>query len=177
MSRSSCGSRPAEVPPIVCHVMFAVEISLRLFFRLTLIHERCRILVLLLIHPLGSLEVSFGSTLEVVYFPRLRSHVFWCICIFLCLLKVRLLLEWGAEVMVIDNKGKLPLHLVGQSASQKNRGKSEDIKKLLKSKMPDDDDQGEGLLAQRTIFQRALTRFNQCRHGPMQSLHDFWVVA
>lgn len=45
--------------------------------------------------------------------------------------------------MVIDNKGKLPLHLVGQSASQKNRGKSEDIKKLLKSKMPEDDDQGE----------------------------------
>lgn len=57
-------------------------------------------------------------------------------------LKVRLLLEWGAEVMVIDNKGKLPLHLVGQSASQKNRGKSEDIKQLLKSKMPEDDDQG-----------------------------------
>ncbi len=45
--------------------------------------------------------------------------------------------------MVIDNKGKLPLHLVGQSASQKNRGKSEDIKKLLKNKMPADDDQGE----------------------------------
>lgn len=44
--------------------------------------------------------------------------------------------------MVIDNKGKLPLHLVGQSASQKNRGKSEDIKKLLKSKMPEDDDEG-----------------------------------
>lgn len=44
--------------------------------------------------------------------------------------------------MVIDNKGKLPLHLVGQSASQKNRGKSEDIIKLLKSKMPEDDDQG-----------------------------------
>lgn len=56
--------------------------------------------------------------------------------------QVRLLLEWGAEVMVIDNKGKLPLHLVGQSASQKNRGKSEDIIKLLKSKMPEDDDQG-----------------------------------
>ena len=56
---------------------------------------------------------------------------------------MRLLLEWGAEVMVIDNKGKLPLHLVGQSASQKNRGKSEDIKKLLKSKMPEDDEQGE----------------------------------
>lgn len=53
-----------------------------------------------------------------------------------------MLLEWGAEVMVIDNKGKLPLHLVGQSASQKNRGKSDDIKKLLKSKMPADDDQG-----------------------------------
>lgn len=45
--------------------------------------------------------------------------------------------------MVIDNKGKLPLHLVGQSASQKNRGKSEDIKELLKSKMPEDDDQGK----------------------------------
>lgn len=44
--------------------------------------------------------------------------------------------------MVIDNKGKLPLHLVGQSASQKNRGKSEDIIKLLKSKMPEDDDEG-----------------------------------
>lgn len=57
-------------------------------------------------------------------------------------LKVRLLLEWGAQVMVIDNKGKLPLHLVGQSASQKNRGKSEDIKELLKNKMPADDDQG-----------------------------------
>ena len=61
--------------------------------------------------------------------------------------QVRLLLEWGAEVMVIDNKGKLPLHLVGQSASQKNRGKSEDIKKLLKNKMPTDDDQGENHLA------------------------------
>ena len=56
--------------------------------------------------------------------------------------KVRLLLEWGAEVMVIDNKGKLPLHLVGQSASQKNRGKSDEIIKLLKSKMPEDDDEG-----------------------------------
>lgn len=44
--------------------------------------------------------------------------------------------------MVIDNKGKLPLHLVGQSASQKNRGKSDDIKQLLKNKMPEDDDQG-----------------------------------
>lgn len=44
--------------------------------------------------------------------------------------------------MVIDNKGKLPLHLVGQSASQKNRGKSDDIIKLLKSKMPEDDDEG-----------------------------------
>ena len=44
--------------------------------------------------------------------------------------------------MVIDNKGKLPLHLVGQSASQKNRAKSDDIKKLLKSKMPEDDDEG-----------------------------------
>ena len=53
-----------------------------------------------------------------------------------------MLLEWGAEVMVIDNKGKLPLHLVGQSASQKNRGKSDDIIKLLKSKMPEDDDEG-----------------------------------
>lgn len=57
--------------------------------------------------------------------------------------KVRLLLEWGAEVMVIDNKGKLPLHLVGQSASQKNRGKSEDIKELLKNKMPEDDERGK----------------------------------
>lgn len=47
--------------------------------------------------------------------------------------------------MVIDNKGKLPLHLVGQSASQKNRGKSEDIIKLLKSKMPDDDDEGKAI--------------------------------
>ena len=64
------------------------------------------------------------------------------------MLQVRLLLEWGAEVMVIDNKGKLPLHLVGQSASQKNRGKSEDIKKLLKNKMPTDDDQGENQLAE-----------------------------
>lgn len=45
--------------------------------------------------------------------------------------------------MVIDNKGKLPLHLVGQSASQKNRGKRDDIIKLLKSKMPEDDDEGE----------------------------------
>lgn len=71
-------------------------------------------------------------------------------------LQVRLLLEWGAEVMVIDNKGKLPLHLVGQSASQKNRGKSEDIKKLLKNKMPADDDQGEirpaGIHAQVPLF-------------------------
>lgn len=48
--------------------------------------------------------------------------------------------------MVIDNKGKLPLHLVGQSASQKNRTKSDDIIKLLKSKMPEDDDQGDAPL-------------------------------
>lgn len=45
--------------------------------------------------------------------------------------------------MVIDNKGKLPLHLVGQSASQKNRGKSDDIIKLLKNKMPEDDHEGD----------------------------------
>lgn len=64
-------------------------------------------------------------------------------------IQVRLLLEWGAEVMVIDNKGKLPLHLVGQSASQKNRGKSEDIIKLLKSKMPEDDLDGEECMGPR----------------------------
>lgn len=64
--------------------------------------------------------------------------------------KVRLLLEWGAEVMVIDNKGKLPLHLVGQSASQKNRGKSDDIIKLLKSKMPEDDDEGGNCFSHQT---------------------------
>lgn len=51
--------------------------------------------------------------------------------------------------MVIDNKGKLPLHLVGQSASQKNRAKSDDIKKLLKSKMPEDDDEGIITLGER----------------------------
>ncbi|CAM9172377.1 unnamed protein product [Ectocarpus sp. 4 AP-2014] len=67
-----------------------------------------------------------------LHYACLKSHIN----------SVRLLLEWGAEVMVIDNKGKLPLHLVGQSASQKNRGKSEDIIKLLKNKMPEDDEQG-----------------------------------
>lgn len=53
--------------------------------------------------------------------------------------------------MVIDNKGKLPLHLVGQSASQKNRAKSDDIKKLLKSKMPEDDDEGMNTLVERGV--------------------------
>eukprot|EP00903_Cladosiphon_okamuranus_P017102 g15757.t1 len=81
-------------------------------------------------------HAGVGSTDHInrtpLHYACLKSHIN----------SVRLLLEWGAEVMVIDNKGKLPLHLVGQSASQKNRGKSEDIKKLLKSKMPEDDDQG-----------------------------------
>lgn len=54
--------------------------------------------------------------------------------------------------MVIDNKGKLPLHLVGQSASQKNRAKSDDIKKLLKSKMPEDDDEGMNTLVERGVW-------------------------
>lgn len=67
--------------------------------------------------------------------------------------QTKTLLEWGAEVMVIDNKGKLPLHLVGQSASQKNRGKSNDIIKLLKSKMPADDDEGELQRKSITVFQ------------------------
>eukprot|EP00752_Nemacystus_decipiens_P012159 g10778.t1 len=79
--------------------------------------------------PVGSTDHINRTPL---HYACLKSHIN----------SVRLLLEWGAEVMVIDNKGKLPLHLVGQSASQKNRGKSEDIKKLLKSKMPEDDDQG-----------------------------------
>lgn len=53
--------------------------------------------------------------------------------------------------MVIDNKGKLPLHLVGQSASQKNRAKSDDIIKLLKSKMPEDDDEGMNTLGEKGV--------------------------
>lgn len=76
--------------------------------------------------------------------------------------------------MVIDNKGKLPLHLVGQSASQKNRGKSEDIKKLLKSKMPDDDDQGEGLLAQRCFAGKC---YSTPLHTSSSSTRSRTVVA